>query len=126
MNSPEPPLPLSAADERRLQQLFGDDSTSYLADAGFTARVLGRLPEPRCRRERRRWLLLGGAVLLGGALAGLFGGPDLTVALAAGWSLAAEWSARPIPRLETVATVGTLVCLAGALGVAWWGVRRDA
>ncbi len=126
MNSQPPPEPgpLSAAEERRLQQLLGDEAGGYIADAGFTASVLGRLPLARVRRERRRWLLLGSAVLLGGVVAGVFGGHDLAEALSAGWSWVAEWSVHPIPRMETVATAGTLVVLVGSLGLAWWSRRE--
>ncbi|MBK8477865.1 MAG: hypothetical protein IPL39_16635 [Opitutaceae bacterium] len=126
MNAPLPPEPdpVSVAEERRLQQVFRDGAADYLDDAGFTARVLGRLPAARRQRERRRWLLLGTAVLLGGAVAGVFGGHDLAAALSAGWSWAAEWSVRPIPRMETLATAGSLVVLIGALAVAWWSRRE--
>ena len=126
MNSSQSPEsePLSVAEERRRQQRFRDGATDYLADAGFSARVLGHLPVARHRREwRRRWLV-GGAVLLGGAAATVCGGHDLVATLSAGWAQCGEWIAYPVPGLEAMATVGSVVVLVGSLGVAWWSYAR--
>lgn len=125
-SSPSPESdPLAAAEERRLQQLFRDGATDYIDDAGFTARVLGRLPVARQRREWRRRLLVGAAALAGAAGAAVFGSRDLAVTLSDGWALLAEWSSRPVPGLETLGTTGSLIVLVGALGFAWW-TRREA
>jgi polyferredoxin len=52
------------------------DRSAYIADEGFTSRVLERLPQPAALPAWRRpviailWLVLGGAVMM--ALPGLF------------------------------------------------------
>lgn len=126
MNSSQFPEsePLSVAEERRLQQFFRDGEAEYVDEAGFTARVLGRLPVARQRREwRRRWLV-GGAAVLGGAAAVLCGGHDSVTALAGAWVLLGEWSAHPLPGVEAGGTVSSVVVLAGTLTVAWWSYAR--
>lgn len=128
MNSSQTPdpEPLNASDERRLQQLFHDGAPDYIADAGFTASVLGHLPVARRQREWRRRLLVGAALVLGCALTGLFGGADLAKALAAAWSWLGELSIRPLYGLEAVFSFGSAAALLVALGVGWWFYSREA
>ncbi len=45
------------------------EAAPYIDDAGFTARVLQKLPPPRARRESLRAIILLGITLLGSALA---------------------------------------------------------
>jgi hypothetical protein len=127
MNSSQSPEsePLNAAEERRLHQLFRDGAADYIADAGFTARVLGQLPVVRQRREWRRRLLVGAAALIGATVAAVFAGPELAGRLAAGWAWLGAWSARPVPGIEMMATFGSLTVLLGALIVAWWASSRQ-
>jgi hypothetical protein len=125
-SSPSPESdPLAAAEERRLQQLFRDGATDYIDDAGFTARVLGRLPVARQQREWRRRLLLGAAALAGAAGAAVLAGPELAGRLDAWWAWLVTWTARPVPGIETMATFGSLTALLGTLVVAWWASPRQ-
>ena len=109
-----------AAEERRLQALFQAGEPGYIDDAGFTARVLGRLPVARRHRQCRRWLLVSLATLVGGGLCGLLGGADLLAAWSTGWALAKAWSLQPVPGAAQLLTLGSALLLVVSLGVCWW------
>lgn len=109
-----------AAEERRLQALFQAGEPGYIADAGFTARVVGRLPVARRRRRLRRGLLVGTAALVGGGLCGLLGGADLLAAGSTAWALVQAWSLQPVPGTAQGFTVGYALLLLLALGACWW------
>jgi hypothetical protein len=128
MNSqpPSDPDPLTDVEERRLRQLFRHETSDYIDDAGFTARVMGRLPAARRRRESRRTLLVGLGALLGCTVAALRGGEASWTLLRAGWAFVEKWSEFPVPGLEAIATAGSIVALVGALVVAGWYTRREA
>lgn len=120
---PNPEDNFAADEERRLQELFRDNAADYIADAGFSAQVVGRLPVPR---RRRRTLLLGAALLLGSAVAGLLGGQELVVTLADGCRLFMDWSVRPLPGAASLLTIGSAALLLVSLGIAWWSCARAA
>ncbi len=120
MNPSMPPDFDDAAEERRLQALFQAGESGYIDDAGFTARVLGRLPVARRHRQRRRWLLVGLATLVGGGLCGLLGGADLLAAGSTGWALAKAWSLQPMPGVAEGLTLGSALLLVASLGACWW------
>lgn len=127
MNPPLPPNSddTTAAEERRLRELFRDAAPDYIDDAGFTARVIGRLPVSSRRSSRRRTLLVGAAVLLGGACAALGAGAELLDLGASGWALLSAWSARPVPMLGQAMPLGSLVVAVVALGVGRWAYARE-
>ncbi len=127
MNPPLPPNSddTTAAEERRLRELFRDAAPDYLDDAGFTARVIGRLPVSSRRSSRRRTLLVGAAVALGGACAALGAGAELLDLGASGWALLTAWSARPVPMLGQAMPLGSLVVAVVALGIGRWAYARE-
>ena len=113
----------AAAEDRRLQALLRDHAPDYIADAGFTAGVLGRLPASRQVRTRRRLWLVGGAVVLGAAAAAALAGPGLVEQGSAAGDWLAECAQRPVPY---VGDGLSLVLLAVGLGCAAFGWRISA
>lgn len=65
-------------DDTKLDHLLRDREAGYIDDAGFTARVMTKLPSggPASRR-RRRTLLVGGAAVLSAACVALPAAPAL-------------------------------------------------
>ncbi len=126
MNASTPqPSDDSAAEERRLRELFRDAAPEYIDDAGFTARVVGRLPASRRSHQRRRWLLLGSAAALGTGVAVLLAGGPLTELGAGGWALLARWSARPVTLLNESIPLGALAVFVAASAFGWWASARE-
>jgi hypothetical protein len=126
MNTPEPPAPLepSPADDARIERMLRDSSPTYIEDAGFTARIMGALPSPQRRADRRRSVLLLGAVLLGCGHVAVFGGSSLVALVATIIEQLAAWSVLPVPVLGTTFTVGVLACWVMVLAAGWWGWAR--
>lgn len=116
----------TAAEDRRLQALLRDNAPDYIADAGFTAGVLGRLPASRQVRTRRRLWLLGGAVVLGAAAAAALAGPGLVEqgSVAGGW-LRDCWQ-RPVPYVGDMASLGSLVVGLAAAAFGWQSYARES
>ncbi len=115
----------TAEEERRLRELFREAEPPYLDDAGFTMRVVGRLPVSRTQRARRRLAFVGAATVLGSALAVPLAGPALAEVCGAGWSVVHEWSLYPVPLVGSAFTVGSLAVLLGSLAVGWWSYSRE-
>lgn len=115
----------TAAEERHLRELFRTAAPEYIDDAGFTARVVGRLPASRRRQQRRRWWLLGAAAVLGAALAAPAAGGPLYDLGAKGWTLLAAWSAQAVPFLNGAVSLGALVVLVAASAVGWWAHAQE-
>ncbi len=126
MNTPEPPAPPepSPVDDARIEQMLRESSQSYIADAGFTARIMAALPQPRRRAERRRRVLLLGAALLGCGSVAVFSGPDLVTFFSATLKYLAAWSALPVPGLGAAVPVGVLACWVLVLATGWWAWAR--
>ena len=115
----------TAEEERRLRELFRVAEPPYLDDAGFTMRVVGRLPASRAQRARRRVMLVGVAIVIGGAVAAPSAGPELVEVGGAVWSVVREWSLHPVPLGGAVFTLGSLVVSLGAVAVGWWSCSRE-
>lgn len=126
MKTPEPLADDASAsgDDRRLEQLLRKASTAYIDDAGFTARIMGALPAPRRRAEKRRAGLLLGAAALGCGLAAVLGGSDLITFVATATEALAAWSALPVPGLGSAFTVGVLACWIMTVAAGWWAWSR--
>lgn len=118
------PDPEDTAGERRLRELFNAAATDYVDDAGFTSRVLGRLPVARRSRSQRRLILLGGAVLLGCALAQLLAGPALPKFGAELWILLRQWSGLSLTFAGVTLDVASLVLLTAGAGIGGWAATR--
>ena len=126
MNPPELPVPSAQMpdDDGRLEQMLRETSQPYIADAGFAARVIGALPASRSRAERRRSVLLLGAVLLGCGVTAVLGGSGLVAFVATVTERLAAWSALPVPALGATATVGVLACWVLAIAAGGWAWAR--
>ena len=128
MNPPIPDRsenPSTAEEERCLREIFRAAEPPYLEDAGFTARVVGRLPASRAHRAQRRLVLVGVATVIGGVIAVLLAGPELIEAGGAIWSVVREWSLHPVPLVGSAFTLGSLAVLLGAVAVGWWSYSRE-
>ena len=124
-NSDQPERNPAADDEQRWQSLFRATEPPYLDDAGFTARVVGRLPASRARRARRRLVLVGSAAVLGGAIVAPLAGAELLEAGGALWAVVREWSLHPVPLVGPAFTLGSLAVLLVAAAVGWWSSARE-
>jgi hypothetical protein len=126
MNHSEPPAfsEPSPDDDGRLEQRLRESSQSYIADAGFTARIMGALPPSRRRAERRRRVLLLGAALLGCGLMAVLGGSGLVASIATATDRLAAWSTLPVPVLGATSTVGVLAGWVLALAAGGWAWAR--
>jgi hypothetical protein len=126
MNTSEPPAPpeQSPADDARIERMLRDSSQTYIEDAGFTARIMGALPSPQRRADRRRSALLLGAVLLGCGHVAVFGGSSLVALVATMIEWLAAWSVLPVPVLGATFTVGVLACWVLVLAAGWWAWAR--
>ncbi len=126
MNTPESPAPDAPAsgDDHQLEQMLRKVSSAYIDDAGFTARILGALPAPRRRAERRRNGLLLGAAALGCGLATVLGGSDSITFVATTMEELVAWSALPVPGLGSAFTVGVLACWIMTAAAGWWAWSR--
>ena len=118
-DSPAAPVPSPDGDDR-LESMLRSSMSSYVDDAGFTARVLTALPEPRQRRERRRVGLLLGAGALGCVGATLLGAGSAVPLAETMLTRLEGWSSLPVPGLGSMATMGTSAVLVVALVTGWW------
>lgn len=102
-----------------LEQALRGDTTTYLADDGFTANVLRALP-PRRTPPWRRPALIGGAAAIGTLLAASLGGADLFRETGEAITWLIQWSAQPLLDTGlTLGTVGTLVLCAIIVWTFW-------
>jgi anti-sigma factor RsiW len=88
------------------------EESAYIDDAGFTARVVQKLPAHRVRHSLRAVILLGGT-LVASAIAYLLSG--------GGWFIAdgvTRFALLPLPLLWLCAAGATVLVMAGGLAAA--------
>ena len=125
MNAPEPPAPSDpSADDARVEKMLREASLPYIDDAGFTNRIMVALPASRRHAERRRSVLLLGAVLLGCGQMAVFGGSGVVAFAATLMERLAAWSALPVPGLGATFTAGVLACWVLTVAAGGWAWAR--
>jgi multisubunit Na+/H+ antiporter MnhF subunit len=117
--------PSGPRDDAWLDQMIRAQPPPYLADDGFTARVMVALPLSRRRSERTRAALVIGAAAIGCSLAGVLAGPafpDRCVALASQFAATATL---PIPGTGATLTVGSAFAILAIASAGWWALARS-
>jgi hypothetical protein len=126
MNPPvtSPSATPPSGDDAQLDTLLRESASRYIDDGGFAARVLGALPPPHRLAERRRWLLVGGATVLGAAITLIGAGPEWVDFGARVLGQLAHWSTRPVPGFGLEITFGTAAAALAVGAGAWWAWGR--
>ncbi len=124
MNRQSPP-PSPSDDDAWLSTVIRSDPQDYLTDNGFTSRVLGALPPPNWRAERRRLVLLLGGSFLGCVIAGALAGPSFSADCLGLTQRITTALATPTPGVETALTAGSVTALVAALASGWWTLAKS-
>ena len=125
MNTPESTVhPDPSGDDTRIEKMLREASQPYIDDAGFTSRIMVALPASRRHAERRRSVLLLGAVLLGCGQMAVFGGSGVVAFAPTLMERLAAWSALPVPGLGATFTAGVLACWVLTVAAGGWAWAR--
>jgi hypothetical protein len=124
MNRQSPP-PSAPDDDAWLTAMIRPAPQDYLPDNGFTSRVLGALPPPNWRTERRRLVLLLGSASLGCVIAGVLAGPSFSADCLGLTERITAALAAPTPGVGTALAAGSVTALAAALALGWWTLARS-
>ena len=92
-----------------LRKVMKDAELPYIADDGFTMRVMDSLPQARLSSSRRRFILI-----LGGTLVGCVSAAALSWSSLEGFP---QWLATLAPALEKAASAPSLAVVAAALSL---------
>jgi hypothetical protein len=105
--------------------MIQQDQADYIADNGFSARVLDALPRTGWRTERRRVALLLGATGIGCAIAGALTAPSFSADCLGLTQRFTSATLAPSPGAAAVLSIGSMAILAAAVASGRWTFARS-
>ncbi len=115
----------SSGDDAWLEKMLSENTSSYIDDAGFTARVVASLPPARARVERRRSLLIIGGAFVGCAIAWALGGTDFRPLIAQAVDGATSLGSTAMLNNQAALTIMASASFLIAGATAWWALARS-